>query len=74
MLKEKKKMLMIVLLVVVSFVSGISFNNYITQVGYEKLPLEIEEYEDEVITLTTHNPISCNSSTTEMKTLVVKFI
>ena len=64
MLKEKKKILMITLLVVISFLFGILFNNYMTQVGYEKLLLEIEELESEEGLLTTHTPISCNSSTT----------
>ena len=64
MLKEKKKILMITLLVVISFLSGILFNNYMAQVSYEKLLLEIEELEEEGGLLTTHTPISCNSSTT----------
>ena len=64
MLKEKKKILMITLLVVISFLSGILFNNYMAQVSYEKLLLEIEELEEEEGLFTTHTPISCNSSTT----------
>ena len=64
MLKEKKKILMITLLVVISFLSGILFNNYLAQVSYEKLLLEIEKFEEEEGLLTTHTPISCNSSTT----------
>ena len=64
MLKEKKKTLMVVLLVVVSFLSGISFNNYMTHIGYEKLLLEIEAIEDDEELLTTHIPVSCKASTT----------
>ena len=64
MLKEKKKILMITLLVVISFLSGILFNNYMAQVSYEKLLLEIEELEEEEGLFTTPTPISCNSSTT----------
>ena len=60
MLKEKTKILMITLLVVISFLSGILFNNYMAQVSYEKLLLEIEELEEEEGLLTTHTPISCN--------------
>ena len=63
-LKEKKKMLIVVLLVVGSFISGIFFSNYMTELEYERLLVEIEELESEEELLTTHTPISCNSSTT----------
>jgi len=63
-LKEKKKMLIVVLLVVGSFISGIFFSNYMTELEYQRLLVEIEELESEEGLLTTHTPISCNSSTT----------
>ena len=63
-LKEKKKVLIVVLLVVGSFTSGIFFSNYMTELEYEKLLAEIEELESEEGLITTHTPISCNSSTT----------
>jgi hypothetical protein len=64
MLKEKKKILMITLLVVISFLFGIFFSNYIIELEYQRLLVEIEELESEEGLLTTHTPISCNSSTT----------
>ena len=63
-LKEKKKMLIGVLLVVGSFISGIFFSNYMTELEYQRLLVEIEELESEEGLITTHIPISCNSSTT----------
>ena len=63
-LKEKKKMLIVVLLVVGSFISGIFFSNYMTELEYQRLLVEIEELESEEGLITTHTPISCNSSTT----------
>ena len=63
-LKEKKKLLIGVLLVVGSFISGIFFSNYMTELEYERLLVELEELESEEELLTTHTPISCNSSTT----------
>jgi len=62
-LKEKKTMLIGVLLVLVSFVSGISFNNYMTHLGYERLLSEMEELEDGELLLTILIPTSCNAST-----------
>ena len=47
MLKEKKKVLIVVLLVVSSFMSGIFFSNYMTELEYERLLLELEELESE---------------------------
>ena len=64
MLKDKKKMLIVVLLVVGSFTSGIFFNNYMTGLEYERLLAEIEELEEEVL-LTTLTPVSCTASTTK---------
>ena len=64
-LKEKKKMLIVVLLVVGSFISGIFFSNYMTELEYERLLVELEELESEEVLLTTHTPSSCNSSTTK---------
>jgi len=66
-LKKKETMLIGVLLVVVSFVSGISFNNYMTHIGYERLLSEMEELEDGELLLTTHTPTSCNASTSRDK-------
>ena len=63
-LKEKKKMLIVVLLVVGSFISGIFFSNYMTELEYQRLLVEIEELESEEGLITTHTPTSCNSSTT----------
>ena len=56
-LKEKKKMLIVVLLVVGSFISGIFFSNYMTELEYQRLLLEIEELESEEGLITTHTPI-----------------
>ena len=61
MLKEKKTILIGVLLVVVSFVFGISFNNYMTHLGYERMLSEMEDLEDGELLLTTHTPTSCLS-------------
>jgi hypothetical protein len=63
-LKDKKKVLIVVLLVVSSFMSGIFFSNYMTELEYQRLLVEIEELETEEGLITTHTPISCNSSTT----------
>ncbi len=63
-LKEKKQMLIVVLLVVGSFTSGIFFSNYMAELEYERLLVELEELESEEGLITTHTPISCNSSTT----------
>ena len=63
-LKEKKKVLIVVLLVVGSFISGIFFSNYITELEYERLLVALEEPEWEEGLITTHTPVSCNSSTT----------
>ena len=57
-LKEKKKLLIVVLLVVGSFISGIFFSNYMIELEYQRLLVEIEELESEEGLLTTHTPIS----------------
>ena len=54
-LKEKKKLLIGVLLVVGSFISGIFFSNYMTELEYERLLVELEELESEE-ELSTHVP------------------